>query len=322
LIEGERKELLLPAIRDDDTGLRGVLPVVQTPFDDDDRIDYRTLAREVQWALNQGVDGLTIGMVSEYLRLSDRERIDLGSAIIETADGAPVIFSVGAESTATACALATQAQAAGAAALMAIPPISIRATEAETRRYYEAILEAVDVPVVVQDASGYVGEPMPVALQVSLFERFGTQAMFKPEAEPIGPRLTELRNATDGRAVIFEGTGGIALVDSYRRGVAGTMPAVDCCWALVALWNALSANDYDGAYAISAHLAPLISLQTSLDAYIAIEKHLLVRQGIFGSDRCRGPVAFTLDAETRDEVDRLYDRLAEAVRARSAPATA
>ena len=45
--------------------------------------------------------------------------------------------------------------------------------------------------------------------------------------------------------------------------------------------------------------------QGDLDAFLAVEKHLLVRQGIFRSERVRGPVGYALDAETRREVDRL-----------------
>lgn len=290
--------------------LRGVLPVVQTPFAEDGSVDAGALAHEVAWALEQGVDGLTVAMVSEYLRLSDDERIEVSRLTVEAAQGRPVIASVGAESTVAACRLAVRAQDAGASALMAIPPMSVRAREDEIAAYYTALLEAVDVPVVVQDASGYVGESLPIELQVSLLERFGDRVLFKPEADPIGPRLSELRDASGGRARVFEGTGGIALMDSTRRGgVIGTMPAVDLCWAIVALWRALADGDEDAASAIHEPLTAIVVLQTTLDSYVAIEKHLLVRQGVLASARVRGPVGYRLDEETRAEVDRLFDRL-------------
>ena len=50
-------------------------------------------------------------------------------------------------------------------------------------------------------------------------------------------------------------------------------------------------------------------MQTSLDAFLAVEKHLLVRQGIFKNTLVRGPVGFRLDDESKREVDRLFDRL-------------
>lgn len=296
-----------------DEQLGGVLPVVQTPYGDDDRVDHGALAHEVGWALEHGVDGLTVAMVSEYLRLTDDERIAVSRTTVEAAGGRPVVVSVGAESTFAATALALRAQEIGAAALMAIPPISVRLSDGEIAGYYEALLSAVTLPLVVQDASGYVGEPLSIGLQVSLLERFGSRVMFKPEADPLGQRLTNLRDASAGRARVFDGSGGIALLDSFRRGIAGTMPAVDVCWAIVALWRAMSDGDEQTAYAISGPLASLISMQGTLDAFIAIEKHLLVRQGVLANDRVRGPVGFVLDRETREEAERLCDQLSEAV---------
>jgi 4-hydroxy-tetrahydrodipicolinate synthase len=136
---------------------------------------------------------------------------------------------------------------------------------------------------------------------------------FKPEAVPIGPRLSALREATDGQAVIFEGTGGIALVDSFRRGIAGTMPGCDLIQGIVALYRALEANDQQRVYQLSLPISAIIAVQHSLDAFLAIEKHLLVRQGIFRNTRVRGPVAYHLDSETRDEIDRLFDQLSLAL---------
>ncbi len=102
-----------------------------------------------------------------------------------------------------------------------------------------AIVAAIDLPVIVQDASGYVGRPLPIAMQVRLLDEFGAErVMFKPEAAPLGPNLTALRESTGGRARVFEGSGGVALVDSFRRGIVGTMPGAELIQAMVALWQA------------------------------------------------------------------------------------
>ena len=45
--------------------LQGVLPIVHTPFTDDDAIDLATLQRDIDWAYSQGAYGLGSGMVSE-----------------------------------------------------------------------------------------------------------------------------------------------------------------------------------------------------------------------------------------------------------------
>ena len=68
-------------------------------------------------------------------------------------------------------------------------------------------------------------------------------------------------------------------------------------------------RDTAKADGIHGPLAAIVSMQTSLDAFLAVEKHLLVRQGIFKNTLVRGPVGFHLDEETKREVDRLFDRL-------------
>ena len=298
--------------------LRGILAVFQTPYNKDESIDAKTLQKEIEWIYDQGAHGIVMAMVSETLRLSSEERDYLATLACKfgTKRGA-VVISVGAESSHTAVRYAKHAQKAGADAVMAIPPVSIGLPESELLAYYRRIIEAIKIPVIVQDASGYVGKPMPIGMQAQLLDEYGPERVqYKPEAVPIGPKLTELRDATKGKARVFEGTGGIALLDSYRRGVVGTMPGGDLLAGIVPLWNALEAGDYARAYQVWQPLACLVDQQKSLDGFLAIEKYLLVKQGVFKNTIVRGPVGFHVDPETREEIDRLWDRLIQAVKNR------
>jgi dihydrodipicolinate synthase/N-acetylneuraminate lyase len=295
--------------------LHGVLPVFQTPWHEDETIDLETLGREIDWLYECGAQGIVMAMVSETLRLDSEERDHLAAAACALSRGrGAVVISVGAESSKTAERHARHAENVGADAVMAIPPVSIGIGEPELLAYYTRIITAIQIPVIVQDASGYVGKPMPIAMQARLLDEFGPERVqYKPEASPIGPKLSELRDATQGRARVFEGTGGIALVDSFKRGVVGTMPGADLIRGLVPLWRALEAGDTEKADRIHGPLSALISMQTSLDGFLAVEKHLLVRQGIFKNTLVRGPVGFRLDEETRREADRQFDRMIAAV---------
>jgi dihydrodipicolinate synthase/N-acetylneuraminate lyase len=288
----------------------GVLAVFQTPFRDDGSPDFATLAGEIDWIFDSGADGVVFGMVSEVLRLSSEERDAVAAEACRAVDGrGPCVISVGAESTAVAIRHARSAQISGADALMATPPALHPVPEAELLRYFTAIASAVEVPLIVQDASGYVGTPLSVTLQATLLEELGDRVMFKPESPPVGPRLSELLDATDGRARVFEGNGGLHLIDSFRRGVVGTMPAGEVVWAVAALWRALRAGDFDSAYRIGGPLALLVSMQTSLDSFVAVEKYLLAKQGVFPTRTVRGPVGRALDPATCQEIDRLVDLL-------------
>jgi Dihydrodipicolinate synthase/N-acetylneuraminate lyase len=292
----------------------GVICVVQTPFLADGSIDALTFTKQVDWLFENGADGVVVGMVSEVLRLSSEERDELASLICAATGGrGSSLVSVGAESTRSAVRHARHAASVGASGVMAAPPSLFAASDDELFRYFMAIAEAADMPLVVQDASGYIGKSLSLELQVRLHAELADGVLFKPEAQPIGPRLSMLLEATNGKARILEGTGGLYLIDSFRRGVVGTMPAGDLVWALVPLWRSLLAGDFDLAYRISGPLAMMVSLQTSLDSFVAVEKYVLEKQGVFSDRRMRGPTGDVADAFTYAEIDRLLAKLHQAV---------
>lgn len=290
--------------------MKGVLPVAQLPFHEDDSIDFGTFEKEIDWLFSQGVDGITLAMVTEFIRLTDAERDAVIARTVEFTKGrGPVIASVGGESFAQVRRHARAAEAAGATAVMALPPALTAGDAGELLRYYEAILATVQCPVIVQDASGYLGNGIPISVQAELFRRHPDRILFKPEARPFGPTITALREATGNRAPVFEGTGGLALLDCYPRGICGVMPGADLPWAIVALWRALQAGEDRRARAIHEPLVSLISMLHNLDAFLAVEKFLLYHQGVFRNTHVRGPVSCRLDASTADEILRLVERI-------------
>lgn len=294
---------------------RGVFPVFQTPFGENEEIDWETLGQELEWLAGLRVDGIAMAMVSEVLRMSSDERDRVAEFFVSRIDGrCRSIISVGAECTHTAIRHAKLATSIGADAIMAIPPISVSIDDHERWNYFAAIVDASPLPLIVQDASGYVGQPMSIAFQQRLLAEFGAERIFfKPEAHPIGPRLTELSNATQGKAVIFEGSGGLHLLDSFSRGIAATMPGSEIADGIQLLWNALVHDDLETIQVIEPLIGQLVELQSTLDEFLAIEKHILKRRGIFKSTRVRGPVGYRLATETAAIVDQRLDALLAAM---------
>ena len=288
----------------------GVFTVLQMPFRPDFSIDYGTLAREVDWNFENGVTGVVLALASEVFRLTDAERDAVVKQVVEaTAGRGPVIMSVGAESTVQASRHAGAAEAAGVDAVMAIPPAMTAAPTDETVAYYEAILDAISLPVIVQDASSYVGNAIPVGEQAGFFNRNPDRVMFKPEANPLGPTISALVEATGRRARIFEGSGGLLLPESHLRGVCGTMPGGDLPWVTVALWNALENGDSVRARAIHLPLASMVSNAHNIDVFIAVAKLLLCEQGIFEYAINRPPVGYVMDMTTRERILSLFHEL-------------
>jgi 2-keto-3-deoxy-L-arabinonate dehydratase len=290
---------------------RGVYSVLQMPLDENEAIDPTPLAREIDWLIELGVSGFSIAMVSEIMRFSSDERRSQWQLVIKLIDGRlPLIVSIGAESTAVAVRQAKFAEADGATLLMATPPASFPATSEEIFHYYRSIFDAVQIPIIVQDASNYMGQPLPIELYERLLHDFGSsRVQFKPEAVPVAERVAAIQRAANGQALVFEGQSGMDLLDTHPLGLFGTMPGSEIVWAIKPLWEALEVGDTDRASLIHQGISKLIKFQTTIDAYVAVEKYLLVKQGIFTSVKQRGPVNTVLTADTKLAIDQAYEGL-------------
>ncbi|MCH8216404.1 MAG: dihydrodipicolinate synthase family protein, partial [Planctomycetes bacterium] len=71
----------------------------------------------------------------------------------------------------------------------------------------------------------------------------------------------------------------------------------------------------EAAYRVCFPICAIVNLQlqAGLDGFLAIEKYLMVKRGIFANDSRRQPYSWEPDQETRAEVDRLFEILMEVV---------
>ena len=93
------------------------------------------------------------------------------------------------------------------------------------------------------------------------------------------------------------------------------MPGMEFLDGIVALWDALRAGDDEKAYKVYFPICALVALQlqAGLDGFLAVEKYVLHKRGLFSTTHRRRPNAWQLDEESRAEVDRLLAKLAEAL---------
>ena len=288
--------------------ISGVLPVLQMPYNENDTIDYDILSREIDFVIGAGCDGVGLALASDLLRLTHEERLEVTAKISEMVAGrVTVTISCGAETIKNAVRYAVAAERSGAQAVMAIPPLSCKLPENEIFGYYKAIHDAIDIPLVIQDASGYLGQSLSQNLLVRLRTDLSPRIYYKPEAQPIGQTISRIQKALNGEGVIFEGMGGLQLIDSYRRGISGTMPGCDLIHGLVELWRALSRGDDRRTYEIYFPIAAIVLHQLpTLDAFLSIGKYLLMKKGVFRNRLLRKPYSYELDSETAAEIDRLF----------------
>jgi N-acetylneuraminate lyase len=133
------------------TDLRRIFSALVTPMRDDESIDVEVLRELVERQIARGVEGFyCCGSSGEALLLSLDERSDVVRAVVDQVNGrVPVIAHVGTIRTRDAVSLARGAADAGVAAVSLIPPYYYNWTPDEVTRYYQTVLDAVPLPVLL-----------------------------------------------------------------------------------------------------------------------------------------------------------------------------
>lgn len=292
--------------------IKGVLPVVLMPYTESGAIDEDDFFAQTEHMFDVGCDGFVVGQVSELLRLTNAERLRVAELSAKAAEGRGIsVMSTGAETAEAAIEYSRHAQETGVDALLVMHPATIALGDEEMIGYYSRIIESVELPVIVHHAKSFAKTPLSISAQARLLEQYGEEkVLFKPESSPTPPRVSELRDATGGRARIFEGDGGMMLLDCYGRGLVGTIPATEIAEIVVVLWRLLQEGRRADAERIGHPLAYLMChMMNSTDYYLAIAKRFVKERGIVKNTLVRGPSRFVLDEESWTEVYGTYQHL-------------
>src|SRR5947209_18660215 len=115
------------------TVMRGIFPILITPFDQQERVDEDSLRSVVEFNISAGVHGLGIALGSEILKLTEAERSLVISVVVDQTRGRiPIVVNTGAQANLTAAIYSRQAEDLGASAVMCLPPSPVSAAEARS----------------------------------------------------------------------------------------------------------------------------------------------------------------------------------------------
>jgi len=293
------------------SSMRGVFPILVTPFDEQARVDEESLRRLVDYEIDAGVHGLGLAMGSEVFRLTEGERSWVTRIIVEQARRrVPVVINTSGTGTETAVAASREAEDCGADAMMLTPPIpmgmGVPASPAGILAYFAAVSDAVHIPIFIQSQEN---QPVSASLARQIAEECENVRYIKEEVRPTPVRIAELRREAGERLIIFGGAGGGSLIEEYQVGSVGTMPGCSQPEAFVALWRCLEAGDTVGARAHHDRIQSLSRVSGLLrDGFFHVHKELLRQRGIIRTAVVRGPVApYPDDPWVRSQVQDAID---------------
>lgn len=302
-------------------GHRGLFTIPVTPFTADGALDVDSLKRVIAFCVEAGAHGIVAPVnASEFTTLTPDERATVVRTAIaenERAGGrgrVPVVVGVGAKTTEEAVRHATFAQDAGADAVIAMPAYDPPLDEQGCFDFYASLSAAVSLPIYIQNhepiGSGHgprPGTPMTAELMARMLKEIAHVRYIKEESAQTGPKIVKvLELAGDDCWGIMGGKAGRYLLDEYRRGACGTMPACESTDVHAQVWNALDSGNEAGARLLFKELLPLLNYEALFGA--AVYKEVLYRRRIIKSPFKRLP-GLTLDDYDQRELDRILDEL-------------
>lgn len=283
----------------------GVIPILATPFHDDESLDLDSLARIIRFNATAGVDGITIlGLLGESNRLTDQDRAAVISTAIKAAAGLPVIVGTSHTGTQATIELSQQALSLGATALMITASAQPTPSDKAVFDYFTRIAAKISAPIVLQDHPAITGVHMPGDLILRLVREIPSIVSIKAESLPSPQKIAALKaGMASGRtASILTGLGGLYGYFDLERGSDGFNTGFAFPEILLAIVKEFRTGNRDAALRLYTKYLPLLVFEQQPG--VAIRKEILRRRGLVASNRVRHPGA-TIDPGTTEQLVRL-----------------
>jgi 4-hydroxy-tetrahydrodipicolinate synthase len=136
--------------------LKGVIPALVTPFDENLNVDFRGIDRNLEF-LEKHVDAVVpAGTTGEAATLSYEEHIEVVKYVAEVSK-VPVIGGAGSNSTKEALYLGKEVEKAGVDAAMFVTPYYNKPNVEGIYRHYKALSDELSIPIIVYNVPSRTG---------------------------------------------------------------------------------------------------------------------------------------------------------------------
>lgn len=287
---------------------QGVIPILATPFHDDESIDFQSWARLLQFMADLEVDGVTIlGVLGESNRLNDHEREALVRTAVAAVGGRfPIIVGTSHAGSAGARYLSGMAQDLGADAVMVMTGREAVPNDDRIVETYQRIADGLRIPIVLQDHPASSDVHLSVALILRLVRDVPAIQCIKEEAVPTAAKIRQLREGMGEHALpILSGLGALYAPFDLAAGSAGFNTGFAFPEVLMAMVAAARADDWQRVHEIYARFAALVVFEQQPG--VAFRKEILRRRGLLSSSRARHPGA-AISAPAARQLDDLLAR--------------
>jgi 4-hydroxy-tetrahydrodipicolinate synthase len=294
--------------RSDPSKIRGSIVPLITPFADDGALDLAAIPRLIDWQLEHGTHGVSVGgSTGEPFAQTLEERIAvMREAAVATADRVPLLLGTGAARLQDTFELTAEAERIGADAALVLTPPYARPTQQGLFEWFDAVArEFPALPLIIYN--------VPIRAAVDIHPHT-VGRLRRAHANIVGVKETT-RDFEHVSLVLHEcGSDFIALSGiellCYPMLVLGGAGHLSCVAnfaprPVAELYDSFAAGDHDTARALHYKLHPLVEL-AFLETNPAPVKFAMAHLGLLDSERCREPLA-ALSADSRERVTALLE---------------
>ena len=287
--------------------LKGYIPAIPLPMNEDFSIDERTLRAYVNWIVPQGVRALAVNVdTGEGPHLFPEERLRVLEVVAEEVNGrVPIVAGLAATFNEQAARVAKETRSAGADALLVFPIPAYQGEPLDPEipyRYHRAVGDAADLPLIcfqLQPALGgviYSEEAIRRLLDVDHVVAI-KEASF--DARRFTRTVRLLQQAR--RAITVLNGNDNFLLEGLLLGAQGALLGFGALatQAQVKMYQAAMAGEYEVARRYAEWLQPLSDaiFAPPVRNYRARVKEALVLLGVFRNSVVRPPLPPLTDAE-------------------------
>jgi len=291
--------------------LTGVVPIVPTPFTEAEEIDEGALRRLIDFAVFNKLEAVCLpAYASEFYKLTDEEKRRVVRIAVEQSAGRiKIIAQSNHPSLKAAIQLAQDNIETGADIVSVAVPRLFNLPDDSLKEYLSGLLKAIpETPVLVQDFNPG-GASISVSFIKEVMEEHDNFKYLKLEEPLCGPKFKDIIRATEGRLGLFEGWGGLYLLELIPVGITGVMPGLGLSDILQKIFALRKKEENDKAFELFERIMPQIffSLQ-NIELFHYVEKELLVARGVLPNSVVR-KATYRPDAPTVRFVKELNGRI-------------
>jgi 4-hydroxy-tetrahydrodipicolinate synthase len=279
--------------RSDPASIRGSIAPLVTPFDGDGAIDLADVARLVQWQLDHGTHGISVGgSTGEPTSQSIEERISVMEAAAAAIDDrVPFLPGTGSARIDETLELTAAAQRVGADGALVVAPYYARPTQSALRDWYSTVArEFPDLPIIVYNVP--IRSAVDVAPEtIAALAREHDNIVGVKETTRDFEHVSYVLHACGSDFLAFSGIE-LLCYPMLAIGGAGHLSCVAnfAPRPVAELYDRFAAGDHDEARRLHYELHPLVQL-AFLETNPVPAKWAMQRLGILDSALARPPLA-------------------------------